>query len=108
GVARSGAEIAEVAARVGGLVVHVARCRLGTRLLPPPRDSVASVVLRERALVVRGVAVREHGAGDGVEQCGGRVVPGRIAQRHVSGDDAAAALLDTIPGTVFPDGDAAY
>src|SRR5437773_5353290 len=33
---------------------------------------------------------------------------GNIATCTATGDDATAALLDTIPGTVFADGDAAY
>src|SRR5438874_1949080 len=33
---------------------------------------------------------------------------GNIAKCNVTGDDSTARLLDTIPGTVFADGDAAY
>src|SRR5881398_4128532 len=33
---------------------------------------------------------------------------GNVSLCNATGDDATAALLDTIPGTVFADGDAAY
>src|SRR5207247_668829 len=72
GVAGGRAEIAEVAARVGRLVVQVTGRRLRARLVPPPGQAVTGGVLRGGAVVVGVVAVGEDGARNRVEQAGRR------------------------------------
>ena len=86
-IAGRGAEVAEVPRRAGGLVVAVARRRLRARLVPAPARHVARAVLGDGAVVVGGVAEREHGPGDTVEKCRGGVVVrdatfGDVARAH--------------------------
>ena len=86
-VARGGSIVAEVPRCVSRLVVALTGRRLGARLVPSPAQVVAAVVLGKGAVVVGGIAGREHGAGDAVEQhrCG--VISGRAALRDVAGAD---------------------
>src|SRR5437870_2038540 len=67
-----GAEIAEIAARVGGLVVQVTGRRLRARPVSPPGQAVAGGVLSGRAVVVGVISGGEDGAGDSVEEIRGR------------------------------------
>ena len=83
GIARGGAEVAEIARGIGRLVVPVAGRRARARLLPPPVGVVTLLVLGERALVEGVVAVREHGARDVVEQRGRRLVCRPVAAADV-------------------------
>ena len=81
------AEVAEVPGGVRRLVVAVAGRRLGARLVLSPARVVAGVVLRQRAVVVGGVAGREHRARDAADERRRGVVAGRLALRDVAGTD---------------------
>src|SRR5205807_10671262 len=84
-IAGGRAEVAEIA-RGGGarVVVVVARHRIGTGLVAPPARVVAVLVVGGGAVGIAGVAQREHGAGDAVEQGGGGLVVGAVAARDVA------------------------
>src|SRR5438105_1930008 len=87
GVARSGAEIAEIAGRVGRLVLHVAGGWLRAPAMPSPRRAVAGGVLGGRAIVPGVVARREDGSGNRVEQVGREGGSDLAALRDVTGPD---------------------
>src|SRR5439155_25380618 len=88
-----GAEVAEVPGRVGRLVIPFTGRRLGARFVQSPARLVALLVLRERAVVVGGVAGCEHGARDAVEQGGGRRRAGYAALGDVPRADQRGGAL---------------
>src|SRR6476661_3645857 len=80
GGAGRGAEVAEVARGVGGVVVVVARGGVGARLRPAPARGVAAGVLRGGSVAVGVVSQREHrGARRERQQVGRDLVAGAAA-----------------------------
>src|SRR5438876_9333066 len=95
GVAGGGAEIAEIPRGAGArVVVAVAGRGERARLVSPPAGIVAALVLRRRAVGVRGVAQGEDRPGNRVEQESGGVGAGRAAAGDVAGADERGGCGD--------------
>ena len=86
-VTRRCAEVAEVPGGTRRVVLVVADRRPGAGFVSPPGGVVAGRVIGRRAILVGVVAQREHGAGNAVEQGGGRFVAARRARRDVARSD---------------------
>src|SRR5437660_6438426 len=84
GIARSRAEIAEVAGRARGDIVFVAGGGIGACLVPAPGRAVAVGEVAARAVHVDVVPRGEHGAGDRVEDARGRFIGRLVAARDVA------------------------
>src|SRR5437588_691555 len=84
GIARSRAEIAEVAGRARGDIVFVAGGGIGACLVPAPGRAVAVGEVTARAVHVDVVPRGEHGAGDRVEDARGRFIGRLVAARDVA------------------------
>src|SRR5215211_967361 len=74
-----------VAAGVGGLVVVIARGRIGPVAEPTPARHIAARELVGRAVVVDGVAEGEHCTRQGVDQSPGLLVTVAVAAGDVAG-----------------------